>query len=57
MLKRSGIRIDPDKYEEFKKAAIANAKSHDKNYWEKSKELTNRNLDFDRIDKLCGYKK
>lgn len=55
MLKRSGIRIDPEKYEEFKKAAIENAKKHDKEYWRKSYELTSRKLDFDRIKRLCGY--
>lgn len=57
MVERSGIRIDPNKYEEFKKAAIANAKSHNAEYWRKSRELTSRKLDFDRIDRLCGYKK
>lgn len=55
MIKRSGIRIDPEKFEEFKKAAIENAKKHDAEYWRKSYELTSRKLDFDRIKRLCGY--
>ena len=56
MIKRSGIRIDPAKFEEFKKVAIANAKSHNKEYWEKSYKLTSRTIDMDRVDRLCGYK-
>ena len=55
MLKRSGIRISSEKIDDFKKAAIANAKSHGKEYWKKSYELTSKPLDFDRIDRLCGY--
>ena len=49
--------IPKEKIEQFKNDAIANAKSHDAEYWRKSRELTSRKLDFDRIDRLCGYKK
>ena len=44
--------IPKEKIEQFKNDAIANAKSHDAEYWRKSRELTSRKLDFDRIDRL-----
>ena len=55
--RRGGLIIPKDKVAAFKEAAIANARSHDAEYWRKSRELTSRPLDKDRIDRLCGYKK
>ena len=57
MIERIGIIIPKDKIKDFKKAALENARSHDAEYWRKSRELTSRPLDKDRIDRLCGYKK
>ena len=57
MIERRGIIIPKDKVTAFKKAAVANARSHDAEYWRKSRELTSRKLDFERINKLCGYDK
>lgn len=56
MIERTGIRIDENKAKEFKKAALENARKHGKEYWAENHRIAHTKIDFNEVDKLCGFK-